>query len=407
MRPATMVLVGIAVLLLGGATVWGIAGDGNPIGLTEQWTSTTGVPPEVNHHAPAAGRVADSGLVFAPISGTADTDQCALIGLSAATGTEQWRYTIPPANCTIHAVADPTLAEFDDTPFVLAATTEKQVIGLNPRTGTVGFRANLTAYGYTQPLVADFTSHQGREVVVVDVSGTVFVLRQDGSIVWTSRLGAYTWGQPAIGDYDNDGHDELVVGSGNGDLVLFDRTGTIVWNRSFEGAITWIATGEFNDNRYGIAAATTDGMVAMVDGQTGSIRWRKNFGAFAAVHAFGDGDGDGSAEVYAVAKDGRLRAVDAADGSVIWTTTLTTASVQMTPPPSLGDVTGDGAPELVAVTNNGIVSLIDPVTGEVLDTYRRDVAIWTHPTIADTDGDDALEIYVIYGDGRIVAFTAE
>jgi hypothetical protein len=32
-------------------------------------------------------------------------------------------------------------------------------------------------------------------------------------------------------------------------------------------------------------------------------------------------------------------------------------------------------------------------------------AIFTHPTLADGDGDGVPEPYVIYGDGRVVAFS--
>jgi hypothetical protein len=78
----------------------------------------------------------------------------------------------------------------------------------------------------------------------------------------------------------------------------------------------------------------------------------------------------------------------------------------MTPPPSLGDVDGDGALELVAVTNNGIVSIVDPRSGEILDSYNRDVPIWVHPTLADVNEDSAAEVFVIYGDGRVVAFSS-
>ena len=121
------------------------------------------------------------------------------------------------------------------------------------------------------------------------------------------------------------------------------------------------------------------------------------------MHAYGDGDGE--PEVYAVAKDGKLRSLDASDGTVEWETTLTSADVQVVPPPSMGDADRDGAPEIVAVTNEGRVSVVDPNSGEILATCERagEVPIYTHPTVADTDGDGTAEIYVMYGDGRVVA----
>ena len=73
----------------------------------------------------------------------------------------------------------------------------------------------------------------------------------------------------------------------------------------------------------------------------------------------------------------------------------------------MGDIDGDGEPELVAVTNNGIVSVVDPDSGNVRATYERNVPIYVHPTIANTDNDRAAELYAIYGDGRVIALSYE
>lgn len=406
MRPVTAGVFAILTVLFAGAAVWGLAIDTTTASFSERWVSETHVPVEVNHHAPAAGAVSE-GMVFAPLSGQADTRQCALVALDADTGEEQWRYPIPPANCTVHAVADPTLADVDGdgTPEVFAATTEEAVVGLDAHTGRVVVRSNLSAYGYTRPAVLDFTGSGDLDIVVVDVLGSVFVMDSRGDPIWTDRRGVYTWGQPAIADFTGNGSLELAVGTGNGELIVYDQNGDRIWEREFEDPITWMAVGEVDDQN-GIAIATSSGVTALVDGRDGMTRWRHDFGAFAAVRAFGDGDGDGSTEVYAVARDGNLRAITAADGTIEWTTALTTTEVQMTPPPVLGDVTGNGELDIVAVTNDGGVALVDPMSGEVRDTYHRDVAIWTHPTLADTNADGILEVYVMYSDGRVVALSA-
>lgn len=413
MRAATAVAaLAILVALAGIAGVALVGSDGQGPTLTDRWMSETGTDRAINHHAPAAGRVDDRGLVFAPISGEPDTDQCALVALSAGDGGRQWRYPVPPSNCTIHAVADPTVADYDGDGVseVFVATTEEAIVGLDPRSGEVEFRRNLTAYGYTQPIVTDLTGDGTPEVIAVDVQGAVFVWGPNGTPVWTRQYDSYTWGQPRVADFDGDDDAELVVGFGGaGELVLFEADGTVAWNRSrpVPGALTWVSTGQADgDEPTEIAVGTTDGVVAVFDGRDGSLQWRRDLGTLAAVHAFGDGDGDGVAELYAVAQDAVLRSYTARNGTEEWSTTLTAERVQMTPPPSLGDLDGDSRPELVAVTNDGLVSLVDPATGEVQDTYRRDVSIWVHPTIADADGDGVAEAYVIYGDGRVVALSA-
>lgn len=404
-----VVLVAVVVVLVGAAVVgFGFAGGGG-VTLEERWVSDTAQDILGNHHAPGVGRVNGTGMVYAPVSGRGNTPNCALYGLYGANGSTKWRDQIPAANCTIHSVADPVLADYDGDGVreVLAATTEQAVVAHDPLTGEEELRVNLTDYGYTQPIVADLTNDAGKEIVTVDVSGSVFVIQPNGTIAWSTRLQSNTWGQPAVADFDGDRKNELIVGTGDGTLTAFEGDGTVAWKQQnrFDGSITWMTTGQADDEPgTEIAVATVEGTVAMVDGDQGTIRWEKDFGDFAAVHAFGDGDGDGNPEIYAVAKDAKLRSLDAKSGEVEWTTTLTTADVQMTPPPTLGNVDGDTDMELVTVTNDGIVAVVDPEDGDVLDTYKREVAIYSQPTVADTDGDGVEEIYVMYGDGRVVSF---
>ena len=52
--------------------------------------------------------------------------------------------------------------------------------------------------------------------------------------------------------------------------------------------------------------------------------------------------------------------------------------------------------------NDGTVAILDPGTGDQRATYERDVMVWTKPTVGDVDGDGAAEVFVRYGDGRVV-----
>jgi len=407
MERRTAAAILLVVVVLGGVALFGVvqlASDGGH--LSEQWVSDTATSIQGNHHAPAVGTVDGSGVLFAPISGAGDTAECALVALDARDGDQRWRYGVPPGNCTLHAVADPTVADFtgDGDSEVLAATTEQVVTALGARTGDVEFRQNLSSYGYTRPIVGDLDRDGTSELVVVDVRGTVLAVEPDGTVLWRDRFDAYTWGQPAIVDVD--GARRVVVGLGDGRIRAYDASGGVRWNRSdgVAGDLTWMATVDPSDrDATSVAVATADGVVALFDGRSGDRIWRRDVGQFAAIHAAGDGDGDGRQELYAVARDGRLRSLDATDGTVEWTTTLTTADVQMMPPPSMGDLDGDGDPELVAPGHDGTVSVVEPGSGDVLATYERDVSIYTHSTVADGDGDGEDEAYVIYGDGRVVA----
>lgn len=414
MRPRTLAVLGLIVIVAGGIAVTSFIGtQQSNVETSVMWVSDTARDSGGNHHAPAAGRVQGTPIVYAPVSGRADTPNCALVALDGTSGSDRWSYPVPPANCTIHSVADPTLADFDSdgTREVLAATTEQTVTAYDPLTGDLEFRHNLTSYGYTKPIVADFVGDSDPEVIVVDVDGTIFVLDANGTTVWSKQLSSYAWGQPSVADFDGDGDPELTVATGTGNLYLFEQNGSPAWKQpqSYEGSITWMTTAEADDDdavEIVVATAST-GRVSMVDGASGEREWTRNFGSYAAVHAFGDGDGDGTSEIYAVAKDGKLRSLDATTGETEWTTSLTTGDVQMMPPPALGDIDGDGDSELVAVTNDGIVSVVDPESGAILERYEREVPIYTHPELADIDGDGDLEAFVMYARGRVVAFDFE
>lgn len=406
MRLRTVVAILAVVGALGGASALVALGGSTDRALQERWVGDTTSDVDGNHHAVAAGRVDGREVVYAPISGRRGEQGCALVALDGS-GEQRWRHEVPPRNCTIHAVADPALADADrdGTPEVIASTTEREVVARHPLTGDAELRQNLTDYGYTQPAVADATGDGRPELVVTDVSGTVFVVGPDGAVVWRRSLEAFSWATPAVADFDADGDPEVVVGLGDGRVVALDGAGRVEWNRTVNAAVTWMTTGQLDDDpTREVVVATTGGEVVAFDG-LGDREWAASLGRFAAVKAVGDGDG--AVEVYATARDGKLRALDGSTGRVEWTTTLTTADVQMTPPPALGDLDGDGRPELVAVTNDGLVSVVDPADGAVLATYERDAPVWTHATLADTTGDGTgdgtAEIYVMYGDGRVVA----
>lgn len=303
---------------------------------------------------------------------------------------------------------DPTIADLDGdgADEVFVATTEQVIRAHDARTGQELFRRDLAGWGYAAPVITDFTPSEGRELLVADLSGGVFVFDSTGAPLWSRNFSSII-APIFVEDFDADGTGELAIGEGK-NVTVVAADGTIALQTSVGGSVTWMTAGQADDDRaIEIVAATVTGRVVVVDGQTGDVEWTQQYNTLAAVYAFGDGDGDGQAEVYAVAQDGKLRALDASDGTVEWTTTLTTEDVQMTPPPALGDLDGDDASELAAVSQDGVVSVINPKSGGIIDSYKRDVPIWMRPTLADLDDDGSLEILVVYGDGRVVALSFE
>ena len=401
--------------------------------LQTLWTSEP-KPSETlqsNHHTPAAVHFRNETYVAVPLNSRQGTF-CSLTMLNGQ-GNIRWRDTIPEDQCTVHAVSDPTIADFDSDgwPEVLAATSEQVLVAYNLTTGDEELRYNLTSYGYSKPIIANLTAAKGPETAVVDLLGGVFVLRPNGDTVWKRKLGDARVRQPGINDYDADGTPEFAIGQLTGPVTLLEHDGGTAWRTNISDSVStrWMTSGQLDtDSPVEIGIATYTGHIAALDGREGTIQWTQDLGGAnlspfaptshatndwsslhgtkgAAVKALGDGDGDGQAEVYPVARNGKLYSLTGTNGSVEWSQSLTNESVTVSPPPSLGDVTGDGEPELVAVTFTGAVKVLDPKAGNVLATYSRKTPIRTFPRITDFDGDGINEILVIYGDGRVVALS--
>ncbi len=427
MRTWLIAGVAVAVLVVSGVGTSAAPAAQDDGALQVLWTSEPEQSLESNHHTPAGTHFDGEGYVAVPINSRQGT-VCVLRTLDGS-GAERWRDSLTEAQCTVHAVSDPTIADYDadGRPEVLAATSEKELVAYNLSTGAAELRHDLTSYGYSKPIVANLTPASGPETVVVDLLGGVFVLRPNGTEAWTRQVDDARVRQPTVRDFDADGDPELAVGQLSGGVVVLDHEGQVDWRRNLSDAVSvrWLTTGQLDgDDAVELTVATFNGHVLALDGANGSVEWERDLGTTgdapasgaarvsalhgvtgAAVHAVGDGDGDGQVEVYPVARDGSLYALDGSDGSVEWSTALTDDSVVVSPPPSMGDLDGDDTPELVAVTATGRVAVVDPASGEIVASHRRDGTIRTFPRLADVDGDGREEILVIYGDGTVVALS--
>ncbi|WP_435347138.1 PQQ-binding-like beta-propeller repeat protein [Haloarchaeobius sp. HRN-SO-5] len=409
MRTRTAVAVVVLVAALAGAVFVGLSSDDAGT-LAVAWTSQPAAGTAGNHHEPAVATVDDRPTVFAPLSSPRTADACALVALDATDGSERWRYEVPSRHCTIHSVADPTVADADaDGDLeVLAATTEAELLALDPGDGTVTRRAPLTDYGYNRPTVTDLDDDGADETLVVDVSGAVRVFAPDGSLEWGVDHDAYVWANPVVADVDADGATEVVVADRRGRAVTYDANGSVLWNRSVgdDLTVTWMTAADLDDDpAVEYVVGTTAGAVVASDGATGDREWRFDATALSAVHAVVDVDGRPT--VFATAADGSVVAIDGATGTVTWESSVTTEAVKMMPPPVAGDVDGDGAAELVVGSNDGTVAVYDPATGDLLASRSRDVDLLAHPVLADVDGDGRAELYVVYADGRVQRLTYE
>lgn len=416
MKPRFVGLIVVVVVLAGcgGGTATQTPGGE----LDQKWISDTERNIEGNHHAAHGTVVNGTSIVIAPISGHthAEGDHhddeaahsargCVLYGLNGTNGAVRWRDRVPPANCTIHSVADPTIADLvgDDRPEALVASTTETVTGYKILSGRTVFSHNLTEFGYTKPVIANFGGTHAMELAVADIAGHVVVVGPNGTERWRRSFEGQVQAQPRRAELDGDNASELVVGLTSGRVVALDSGGRTLWQtRASNKSVLWEAVEQIDDDAASeTIVGTFDGEVVLLD-DDGTIRWQRSLGSLAAVHAIGDGDSDGISEAYVTNATGTLWRLSTADGETEWRVDLVEEATQTTPPPVLGDLDDDGSQELAVALNTGRVVVVSPSDGTVLASYSRDVPIWTHPTVADLDTDGADELIVTYGDGRVV-----
>jgi outer membrane protein assembly factor BamB len=403
----TAVVALAALAALAGVVVLGVAAPGGGT-LAEQWVSDTPRNNSVNHHAVGVGPTDE--VVLAPVAEvprgeTPDETACALVRL-ARDGGVRWRAAVPPANCTTHALTEPAVADVDGDgqPEAALSTTEDALLLRDGATGEEQWRVPLSTYGYGRPTVADLTGDGAPEIVTSDIGANVVAATAAGEVRWRTDLNATDWRRPTVWDRplvldaDADGQREVVVGANRGPAVLA-ADGSVVWRQ--DGSATYLArAGADADPAVEILTAG-DGTVRAYDGATGAVEWTRSV-ASPRIRETADLTGDGRPEVVVGAIGGRVLALDAADGTTVWESSLSVADDVTVAPPVVGNVTGD-TPAVVAATKAGTVAVLDGATGRELAAYERSVPVWTFPTLADLDDDADEEILVRYGDGRVVA----
>jgi outer membrane protein assembly factor BamB len=402
-----LVFVALAMLVVFGV---GITGQGGT--LEERWVSDTARENRLNHHA--VGVSSDGEVIVAPVAavpssgGTPIDTSCALVRLAPSNGSVLWRNGVPPEDCFTHALTEPAIEDIDGDGRldVISSTTEGAVVAIDARTGREQFRAPLGTYGYGQPTVADLRPEPGREVVTSDINGNVVLVHADGTVAWRTALNESfggrlsVWDAPTVADIDADGSREIVIGTGSGPAVL-SSNGTVEWIGE-AGAID-IVVAEVDGDQGSELFTTESGTLRAIDGQSKEEQWRRSLGALARIRAIADGDGDGTAELYAGLSNGTVVAFDATSGQREWKTTISTAENAVVTAPVLADVGGTISQGVVAATRDGTVAVLDAENGAEVGAYERTVPIWTFVTPADVDGDGDDEILVRYGDGRVVA----
>jgi hypothetical protein len=201
----------------------------------------------------------------------------------------------------------------------------------------------------------------------------------------TANQAHFTNSAPAIADVDGDGTSELVVLGSVQNAAQDDRLrGVALWVVRPDGTRLpdWVTP--FHAPDYLAGLWDFDG--TNVVGATNQV---------SVVELFGDRAGP---EFVFAGFDGRIHAVDAL-AAEIWSYTYTTSDRVLTAGVAVADLSGDGAPEIVFATyspDDGVSELVilDGGGNRLHSVDLPGRGAMSVPTIADTDGDGAVEIVV-------------
>ena len=302
-------------------------------------------------------------------------------------------YTTPVIGNLTDDNADGTIDD-DDIPDIVVANISGTMFVLSGDGGAVHWTYAMGGNEPATSAIGDLDADGVPEVVGASNTG-IFALRADGSRYWSanpSGLGNIpTCGGVGIYDLDADGYPEVVLGN----IILDGRTGSIV-GRGAYGAGSGYGTG-FGSTvaAFGVAAdIDQDGIQEVVTGNAlyrkdGSTIWQNNRpDGFVAVANF---DSDAQGEIVST-YTGNVALLDD-DGSTIWFGNYTGST---SGPPTVADFDGDGLPE-IGVAGNGVYVVIEhDGTLKWQNTTQDWSSGFTGSAVFDFEGDGQAE--VVYAD---------
>lgn len=361
----------------------------------------------------AAGDIDGDGLLEV-VFGCYRNDS-SVYALNAENGTLLWKYNTHPAGAEGCNDVAPVIYDVDGDSLVeviVPSSCNPVTFCFNGLSGTVKWQCN-TLGSDSPPVIADVDNDGLPEVLHGEFGGYVKCINaENGTQAWEIPVDVNSWIQtaPTVVDLDNNGQLDFVVGTWN-----FNGFDSIYAFRGDNQAMLWsypvhdymyhgTAVSDLdNDGKPELVIGSYNDTLYCINGENGSTNWKfKATGGYIGSPAtIADVDNDGSCDVvftsaykvYVLSNTGTLK----------WQYNIP-GYEQSFRGVAIADINNDLFPDLIFGTDGGKVISLNGNNGGLI--WSVDLA--THygnpdfeldhaPLVADFDGDDTLDVFIVGG----------
>lgn len=224
----------------------------------------------------------------------------------------------------------------------------------------------------SSPCVADIDNDDSLEVIFGAYDSTLYVLNHDGTLLWSYHTNREIWGSPSVADLDGDGNLEIAfaaggditMNSGPGTLYVLRNGGSLFWSYpiGLSCIVTWASPCIADIDKSGdleIIIGGCDSTLYVLN-HDGSLLWEyKTNSVIHRAPSVADIDGDDTLEILVPQhRADKLYCLNH-DGSLLWNISLGLDIHNLT----IGDIDNDGCLEIAVGTLDSTLYVIDDPFG--------------------------------------------